>query len=191
MVYTTNASTYMGPVEIGLFVAMVLFGCSIVQGYLYFSTFRKDPLVFKAMVAATLALESAYIISVASCVWTMTISSVNDPSLLLVYPIGAELGLVFTIFISGITETFFIYRLVKFSKTLAFPALCGTISFLTVISGMIVAGEAFRMTSVAEFQTTQFRLINLLLVSDSACALLITTGMVYHLRKSRSRGLPR
>ncbi|KAH7906802.1 hypothetical protein BJ138DRAFT_577958 [Hygrophoropsis aurantiaca] len=135
-------------------------------------------------------LESAHIISVTSAVWTMTISSFNDPSLLVVFPIGADLGMVFTSLIGGITEAFFIYRLVKFSKTLAFPVLCGTLSLLTHISGIVIAGGAFKMTSGAEFVATQFKLVTVGLVSDTVCALLITGGLVYHLKKSRRRGLP-
>ncbi|KAH7925905.1 hypothetical protein BV22DRAFT_1033513 [Leucogyrophana mollusca] len=187
---TVNVSAFIGPVELGVVVAIFLFGCSVVQGYIYYSTFRRDPWFFKVLVAVVLALEAAHVSSTVACMWSMTVTTYGNPLALAVFPVGADLAIVFTSLISWVVQGFFIYRLTKFSKTKTFPLLCVVICVLTHTTGLVVAGEAFAMTSLTLFESAQFRLITMSLTAQAVCDLTITVGMVYHLRNRRKSGFP-
>ncbi|KAH7909890.1 hypothetical protein BJ138DRAFT_1114570 [Hygrophoropsis aurantiaca] len=185
-----DVSVLIGPVELGVVVAIFLFGCSIVQGYIYYSTFRKDPWFFKVLVASVLAVETAHVMSVTACMWSMTVATYGNPVALTVFPTGADLAILFTSLISAIVQGFYVFRLTRFSKTRILPAFCAAVSASAHITSLVIAGKAFAMKSLAQFESANFRLITLCLASDVVCDLALTCGMVYHLRNRRKSGFP-
>ncbi|KAH7906495.1 hypothetical protein BJ138DRAFT_1129857 [Hygrophoropsis aurantiaca] len=184
-----NISAIIGPVELGVAVAIFLFGCSIVQGYIYYSTFREDPWVFKVLVASVLALETGHIISINAYIWHITITTYGNPMGLAVFPAAADMAILFTGLISLAVQSFYVLRLTKFSDTRIFPAICAAISVLANTTCLVIAGKAFAMKNLVQFESEISRLITVSLVAKVLCDLAITIGMVYHLRKCRS-GFP-
>lgn len=62
----TSPANQMGYVLIGVYVNLALFGVTLVQAWLYYTRYRKDPWVLKVTVAVLLALDTTN--SVADCV---------------------------------------------------------------------------------------------------------------------------
>ena len=46
----------LGPVELGVVFASILFGCAVVQTYVYYKKFPKDPWRIKALVCSNVCL---------------------------------------------------------------------------------------------------------------------------------------
>ncbi|KAH7909901.1 hypothetical protein BJ138DRAFT_1114579 [Hygrophoropsis aurantiaca] len=186
-----NVSILIGPVELGVAIAILLFGCSIVQGYIYYSTFRDDPWFFKVLVASVLTVETGHIMCISAYIWSMTVTTYGNPMALAVFPAAADMMIVSTTLISISVQSFYIFRLTKFSNTRIFPALCAAILVLANLTCLIIAGKAFAMESLVQFETAIFRLIAVSLTAKAVCDLAIAIGMVYHLRNRRKSGFPR
>ncbi|KAH7909900.1 hypothetical protein BJ138DRAFT_169349 [Hygrophoropsis aurantiaca] len=182
---TTNVGVLIGPVELGVFVAIFLFGCSVVQGYIYYSTFRDDPWYFKFLVTSALTVETAHIMSIAAYVWNTTVTTYGNPGALTVFPAGADMAILCTSLVSWLVQSFYIVRLARFSNTRVFPAICAAISALSNITSLVIAGKAFVMNNLAQFESAIFRMITVSLAAKAVCDLAIAIGMVYHLRKRR------
>ncbi|KAH7909906.1 hypothetical protein BJ138DRAFT_1154179 [Hygrophoropsis aurantiaca] len=187
LVPTINVSVLIGPIELGATVAAFLFGCSVVQGYVYYSTFINDSWVFKALVALVLLLETAQVMSAVSCMWSLTVASYGNPLALAVFPPGADLVILFSCLGGAVVHTFFIYRLTMLSKSRVLPVLCAIFAIITHVCGLIVTGNAFRMTNLVDYESTQFRLITMALVGEAVCDMAITMGLLYHLSGYRRK----
>ncbi|KAH7909905.1 hypothetical protein BJ138DRAFT_1102304 [Hygrophoropsis aurantiaca] len=93
----TDVSVFIGPIELGILVAVFLFGCSVIQGHTYYSTFKSDPWILKALVTVALLLEAAKVISGASSLWFLTVTSYGNPQAAFAkFPPAADLVILFS-----------------------------------------------------------------------------------------------
>ncbi|KAH7927678.1 hypothetical protein BV22DRAFT_1127245 [Leucogyrophana mollusca] len=182
---TFQPDLVIGPLELGTVVTSVLFGCAIIQAYVYYSKFTADRWIIKAMVATMIALEAAHLACLADSLWVMTITTYGYPGKLVVLPYSGDLLIIFSAIISCCVQVFFIYRLYKLSGSTVLPLICLGMSAVFTIPGFIIAAAACRMTSVVQFEIEQFRAITTSLVAGAACDVMITTVLTYHLVKIR------
>jgi len=180
-----NAAEIIGPIELGVIVSMLLYGCALVQAYVYFSKFKSDPLFFKLVVFGTLALELGHGACVSSLLWTATISTYGHPQSLAVFPYSADVTIIITILVQLLVQGFFIYRLAKLCKMWLLPGLCIALCIGGHGLGFYVSARAVAMTSLAEFRTTQKVTILLSLILDGVRDVAVTAGLVFYLWQMR------
>ncbi|KIJ68851.1 hypothetical protein HYDPIDRAFT_107117 [Hydnomerulius pinastri MD-312] len=181
------AKYILGPVEIGVIITAFLFGCAVIQTYVYYSRFPEDPRKFKTLVAAVIAFEFAHLASTISAFWTISVIEFGNE--LVVLPLGGDLAVFFTTPICFTVQAFFTFRMWRLSNTLLLPLFCLTLSILVFISGLTLTGAAVGMTNLAEFEQTRSWLITSSNVLAAVCDTSITLGLAYFLKQKRSLSL--
>ncbi|OJA20752.1 hypothetical protein AZE42_12282, partial [Rhizopogon vesiculosus] len=99
-----NPYTIIGPVVLGGLVNASLFGCLVIQTYVYYANFVKDHRAIKVMVAAVFATQIAHLICVSATLWSVSVSAYGDPSKFQVFPWGADAAILFTSITGALVE---------------------------------------------------------------------------------------
>ncbi|KAG1755404.1 hypothetical protein EDB19DRAFT_1901621 [Suillus lakei] len=180
-----NAYVMIGPVVLGALVNACLFGCLIVQTYVYYANFANDHRAIKFTVAAVFASQIAHVICVSSSLWNVAVSAYDDPLRLQVFPWGADATILFTAITGVLVESSFAFRLWKLSKSLSLPLLSLALCLVAKLASLLIAVKAFMMTNLATFAHDQNMLITLSLTSRVVCELILTMAIAWYLRKQR------
>ncbi|KAG2152521.1 hypothetical protein BD769DRAFT_1770340 [Suillus cothurnatus] len=185
-VATFNASITVGPVVLGALVATCLFGCLVVQTYVYYANFANDHRVIKFTVAAVFATQIAHVMCVSATLWNTAVSAYDDPLKLQILPLAAAAIILFTGITGALVESYFAFRLWKVSKKLLLPFLSLVLCIIAQVVSLVISTQAFKTTSIAVFETDQSMTITLALTSRVLCDLILTLSMVWCLKKQRS-----
>ncbi|KAG1744287.1 hypothetical protein EDB19DRAFT_1906856 [Suillus lakei] len=180
-----DARLVIGPMQICGLLNAALFGCLGCQSYLYFARFMDDHLALKATVSAVTLLQLGHFICVMSTLWTMTVSSYGDPSQLEVAPLAIDLAAPLCGFTVFIVQSFYVFRLWKFTGSLLLPIICEALSVGAQALTLILTARAVSMTDLATFGDTQFLLIALVFIVRAACDVVTTAGTAWSLRNKR------
>ncbi|KAJ8581638.1 hypothetical protein M405DRAFT_777237 [Rhizopogon salebrosus TDB-379] len=181
----------IGPVVLGALVNASFFGCLVIQTYFYYANFAKDHRTIKLMVVVVFAMQIAHLICVSATLWNMAVSAYDDPSKLQVFPLATDATILFTCITGGIVELYFSFRLWKLSKGLILPLFSLALCLVAQCLSLVIAVEAFSMTSVAEFAVDQSTIITVSLTSRAVYDLITAMGLVWYLMKQRSTALSR
>ncbi|KAG2156349.1 hypothetical protein DEU56DRAFT_937435 [Suillus clintonianus] len=176
----------IGPVVLGALVNACLFGCLIVQTYVYYANFGNDRRAIKITVAAIFASQIAHVTCVSASLWNVAVSTYGDPLRLQVFPWGADATILFTAITGVLVESPFAFRLWKLSKSLYLPLLSLALCLAAQSVSLVIAVRAFNMKSLATFAHDQNTLITLSLTSRVVCELTLTMAIAWYLRKQRS-----
>ncbi|KAI6146232.1 hypothetical protein BKA82DRAFT_4418811 [Pisolithus tinctorius] len=130
-----NSISFLGPTLVSLVVSGILYGCALVQTYVYFALFPKDSWKFKTLlkllVAFEMFLQSAHLGFLFLLMWQLEDFEENDL-------LGPTFAALITIMLSGpiafCTQAFFVFRLYTFSHKKALPVFC---SFLVIAQFVI------------------------------------------------------
>jgi len=150
----------IGAVFIGMVVSAILYGLCLLQTFLYFQKYVKDPWYTKTAVATLVTFDTIHMIIVPMGVYHYVIANYHDPSRLqyLTWPITME-GM-FVVFNSTIVQVFYIYRAWRLSKGyfhlfLVFILLllcgnfCTSITWISISMKMSKWYELSRISSLA------------------------------------------
>ncbi|KAG1722899.1 hypothetical protein EDB19DRAFT_1916402 [Suillus lakei] len=185
-VATFNAYIIVGPVVLGSLVDAGLFGCLIIQTYVYYANFANDHRAIKLTVAAVFAMQIAHMICVSSTLWNTAVSSYDDSLKLQILPLGADATILFTGITGALVESYFAFRLWKLSKRLPLVLLSLVFCVIAQVVSLVITVKAFNMTSVTAFEIDQNTPITLSLTSRVLCDLILTLSIAWYLRKQRT-----
>ncbi|PPQ71709.1 hypothetical protein CVT26_007626 [Gymnopilus dilepis] len=106
----------MGAMMIGVIVSAVLHGITLMQAYVYYTTYRKDVWYLKALVLTTVSFDAIHLALISSAVYHYVITDYhNEDSLrILNWPVLMEA--LFTGVNAGIVQTFYTFRVWRLSK---------------------------------------------------------------------------
>ncbi|KAH7925906.1 hypothetical protein BV22DRAFT_1128675 [Leucogyrophana mollusca] len=180
-----DVAAVVGPVNITTVVTALLFGCSIIQTYIYYGAFAKDRHIIKIMVVAVMILELAHLACAVDSMWYLSITVYVNPQKLAVWPVSGILMVPITVVIRFLVQFYFTFRLWKLSDATLLSISCTILSLVAAATGFAVAGTAFGMTDLNDYCATQRPLITLFLVSQAVADATITLALVYHLRQKR------
>ncbi|KAG2143577.1 hypothetical protein DEU56DRAFT_910711 [Suillus clintonianus] len=181
-----NAYVIVGPVVLGALIDACLFGCLIIQTYVYYANFANDHRAIKLTVAAVFATQIAHVICVSATLWYIAVSAYDDSLKLQTLPLGADATILFTGITGALVESYFAFRLWKLSKRLPLVILSLVLCAVAQVISIVVTAKAVNMTSVAAFEIDQNVLITLSLTSRVLCDLILTLSIAWYVRKQRS-----
>ncbi|KAI6045840.1 hypothetical protein EDC04DRAFT_2028311 [Pisolithus marmoratus] len=171
---------YLGPVLVALVLSGVLYGCAVVQTYVYYKLFPKDSWKFRILVASEMCLQTAHLASVVLCVWQTVMTNYDRRP--------QAVGLAMTIAISAVlngpiafcTQAFFVFRLYTFSQKKALPAFC---SFLVVtqLAFSLMCSIALVATGGLSFDPWGWLFVSMLFITICADTT-ISVSMSYYLK---------
>ncbi|KAG2042141.1 hypothetical protein BDR03DRAFT_944648 [Suillus americanus] len=181
-----NASIIVGPVVLGTLVGTCLFGCLVIQTYVYYANFVNDHRAIKFTVAAVFATQIAHVMCVSATLWNTTVSAYGDPSKLQILPSTAAATILLTGITGALVESYFAFRLWKVSKKLLLPFLSLVLCIIAQVVSLVITVQTFKTTNIAVFAIDQNTSITLALTSRVLCDLILTLSMAWYLKKQRS-----
>ncbi|KAJ7916720.1 hypothetical protein B0H13DRAFT_1996844 [Mycena leptocephala] len=127
---TFDAAPTIGALEIGILVAVCLFGA--VSAVLYYTRFPSDSLFIKSLVSCLVwSLDLSHTIAICNAIYIITVQQYGHPEHL-------EFG-------------WFAYRLFKFSHSIYLPLLCCVLSTLRACGSVVVGVLSFQGITVSTF----------------------------------------
>ncbi|CAA7270107.1 unnamed protein product [Cyclocybe aegerita] len=176
----------LGALCIGVLISVFLFGIATVQAYIYYSNFPEDKVKLKILVAVVWILELAHCISICHSLYFFTISSYGDPRALIKPPSTLYLTIIFSGFIVPIVQAFFAERVRVISGRLLIPIVCWTLSVVRFSMSLVASAEAFRMTTLEQYQKDWKWLLTTVLAMGAATDIIVAAALCFYLRAQRS-----
>ncbi|KAI6013670.1 hypothetical protein BKA83DRAFT_4359072 [Pisolithus microcarpus] len=169
---TNYTTAHLGPILISLVLSGILYGCALVQTYVYYKLFPKDSWKLKALTAHLALLVVG--------VWqTVVTDFFQRPQVLGLAP-TTIIGVLFSAPIPFCTQVFFVFRLYTFSRKKALLIFC---SFLVV--AQFVFTLMVNISTIAagglSLQSWQWSIISSLFITICADAV-IAVSMSYYLK---------
>jgi len=167
-------------------VSAVLHGITLLQAFIYYTNYKKDMWVLKALVLTTVSFDAIHLGLISHAVYHYVISGYHDPNGLRYITWTVVIEALFTGVNGGIVQTFYTLRVFRLSKRNYF--LSGIIVFL--ILSTTGCGVAWVILSM-QFQTYQQLLtISPLTITINALSttvdVLIASSLFIMLHKSRT-----
>ncbi|KIJ62688.1 hypothetical protein HYDPIDRAFT_30280 [Hydnomerulius pinastri MD-312] len=176
----------VGPALVGGMIASCLFGCAVLQVHGYYRHFPSDPKVLKALVMVVMTLTLGHVICVMAWMWALTVSAFGNPDKITIYSTPRAANVILTPFICILSQSFFIFRLFRMSRSFWLLSLCAVLSLLNLAGTLVIAIKALNQSLVTNGFNTPDWLTVLAMVCGTTCDLIITTGLVYTLQQQRS-----
>jgi len=105
----------MGSMLLGVIISAVLYGISVLQSLLYFTRYDRDPLYLKALVAATVVLDSLHLTFVIHTMYHYLITNYYNQGALQVMIWSVALEAVPTGVTAALVQSFYAYRVWRMS----------------------------------------------------------------------------
>ncbi|KAH9933209.1 uncharacterized protein BXZ73DRAFT_101171 [Epithele typhae] len=179
------ASATYGPIFIGVVFNVLLYGVTITQTYIYFTTFKKDRIRMKAFVGLLLLCDTVNCAFDITFLYTALVTNFGNVSALTTATWVFATDAAMTAIIGSLVQLFFAWRVqVLTNNTLAVVviAACAIIQLLGGIGSSIATGM---IPEFVEFR--RFKVIVIIWLSFSAMAdCLITIVLVGYLRRHKT-----
>ncbi|KAI6143760.1 hypothetical protein BKA82DRAFT_158180 [Pisolithus tinctorius] len=176
-----NAELTLSPALVGTTLASCLFGCSVIQTFGYYSD---SGIGFNS---PTRLLTLVHIVCVIYWTWMVTVAAFGKPNEVTIFTPSRGANLVITPFICYLVQLFFAFRLYRFSGSWLLAIVCSVLGGISFIGTLVDAARALNRQSLGGNMNAQYWLTILTLVSGATCDLIITAGLVFHLRKQRAK----
>ncbi|KAF8180535.1 hypothetical protein K438DRAFT_1976722 [Mycena galopus ATCC 62051] len=138
-----------GAMLIGIFVAIFFQGILSVQAYIYYENFPEDSRILKSLVAALWTLDFAHLILICQAMYHYLISSWGDNAALMQTTIPLNMHLVLLSISTVTCQSFFLYRVWRFTKNNILTVILAAGSLTTGILDNVMAAQAIENTSIA------------------------------------------
>ncbi|KAF9480735.1 hypothetical protein BDN70DRAFT_978004 [Pholiota conissans] len=180
--FIVQTDAVLGAVEVSTFIALILFGISLSQGYAYFRTWSEsDGMGMKFLVGIILFLEASHSFTASQTIYfdTVTHFITSQPNS---YPLCTTVLL--ETLITVIVQCFFCYRIFRLSENFLVTATCLTLSFLRFIGGLALTVESFmdvpnNPNGVVFVERLAWLVTSALAVGGAADVLIAATMTVY------------
>ncbi|KIJ64959.1 hypothetical protein HYDPIDRAFT_111660 [Hydnomerulius pinastri MD-312] len=186
-----NYDLSIGPTQVGVVLASILFGGAIVQTFTYYKKFPRDHWILQSLFAFEICLSIPHLACAAAAVWRTTVSNYSEPASLVILPQPASIAIILSAPIAFCVEFFFIFRLYKLSQKLVLPAFCVFFALVQLGFTITLGVAGYNNTNLLSFEAQWGWLLTSVLGISPTCALMITIGLSYQLYKMRKNGLKR
>ncbi|KAF7302250.1 hypothetical protein MIND_00792000 [Mycena indigotica] len=179
----------LGPLEIGVLLAVALFGVTTTQAYAYYRRFPGDSWKLKLFVLVVWLFETLHVVSVAQTLYVCSVRDYNRPQGLVYVPIGILVSFFANGVNSALIQAFFGIRIFRLSKghyrIIAFliwflSAAQFVLAFLPLIAGALMGPIA-----LIDFVSQEDWSVYSTMAISVACDFLIVFGLVYRLWSQR------
>ncbi|KAF8148435.1 hypothetical protein B0H34DRAFT_737033 [Crassisporium funariophilum] len=180
-----DAHGTLGALSVGVLISCFLFGIVTVQTYIYYSRFPDDQPKWKYLVAFVWILELAHCISICHSLYILTISNYGHPEALVKPPVSLFLAIILSGVLAFVVQGFFAERVRIVSGKRLIPIICWVLVGIQYIMHLVAAAEAFKMTTLAEYEKEWKWLISSMLAVGAAVDLIIAAVLCYYLKQQK------
>ncbi|EIW80013.1 hypothetical protein CONPUDRAFT_74297 [Coniophora puteana RWD-64-598 SS2] len=178
------AEAAQGPILIGIFINLILYGIRCAQAFIYWSTFKKDRISMQLFVGLLLIADTVKVVFDMIYIYDGLVVHFGDDSYIAVANWLFNTDPALNGIIGAIVQAFFAWRVRQLTRNnWAF----GAIVFFLMMEGLCGIGTAIACQIIPEFQNFQrFEVIVILwLASAALCDCIVTASLVYHLQTQR------
>ncbi|KAJ7112807.1 hypothetical protein C8R43DRAFT_133177 [Mycena crocata] len=186
-----DAAPTIGALQIGVLFGVCLFGAVTVQVLLYYARFPHDPYALKGLVALVWCLDLGHTVAISNSIYVITVVQYGHPELLIFVPNSLNFGTLLSGFIAPIEQSWFAYRLYKFSHSCYLPLLCVFLSALRACASIALGVIILRHTTVSDFIENWGWMIVTMLVVGVATDIILVLSLCYYLSAWRGDGFKR
>ncbi|KAJ7229072.1 hypothetical protein GGX14DRAFT_616637 [Mycena pura] len=177
-----DLSLTMGPIIIGAFLCVFLFGLICMQTVNYLKSFPNDSLSSKCIVISIWALQLVYTACICQGAYTMSVTDFGQISALLFAPWGLNAAVIVGSLIDHGARAFFVARIYRVTKALCISLfLWTTIAFLLGVS-LVLGAEAIRSKSIPITAEKWRWLYELLFFGDAALDIVDACVLCFYLK---------
>ncbi|KAJ7447637.1 hypothetical protein FB451DRAFT_1535773 [Mycena latifolia] len=184
------AST-LGALEIGVILAIFLFGVLTGQVYVYFSGYPGDPWGFKFIVTLVWILDLGHTIAICRLMYTITVTGYGQPELLSIPPKSLDISILLSGSIGPLEQGWFTYRLYKFTKTLFLPLICVVLSLARLGGSTALFVISLHGGTVQEYNARQMWLIEAVVIVGALVDVILVVALCFYLNFWRTGGFRR
>ncbi|KLO13766.1 hypothetical protein SCHPADRAFT_345517 [Schizopora paradoxa] len=184
-----DLSSSYGVAYWGFIVSAVLYGCIIVQGYIYFSCYPKDSWLLKSFVATMIILDGGITVLAAESFNYLLIKKYGDASVLLVMNDAILSEYILTWLVVTASQIFYASRVYIVNKKFWYiPAMIGLLALGSQAAIIVLFVKLFREHRLVEnLAKREFVVLSCLTGGMSSAADIISTGaMCYFLASHRT-----
>ncbi|KAJ7746582.1 hypothetical protein B0H16DRAFT_940524 [Mycena metata] len=180
-------ANFVGGIEIGALLAVVLLGMVTVQIYVYYINFPHDSRVIKALIAIVWMTETAHVVGICYGLYRITVTRYGQLELPLPLELctAAILGNVIHPLVQAIF-TARIYQLGHTPQNRFITAICWAISGFTLGATILLSLKVFNATSIDQFEDDWAWLVLGLFSATAGVDLIIAATMFYYTLKNRA-----
>jgi len=147
-----NIDAILGPHEVGVMVAIFLFGLVTIQTFSYYRKYPDDHKALKALVGFIWTLLFSHTILGAFSLYRRTITNYGRPATLVAYPEGMCGAFSISGVIGSTVQSYFAYRLRKLSGRLFISLTCWTLSLARVGALFFISVSSCQAETVQQFE---------------------------------------
>ncbi|ORY88199.1 hypothetical protein BCR35DRAFT_22076 [Leucosporidium creatinivorum] len=180
-----GVESLLGPFVIEVVIASTLFGITLTQAGRYYQHCESDPKVLIIAISVLYLLGFFHIATTSTTLYTYTVLHFGDYAYLVIPPWSFPIGAALTGIFSGVAQVYFarqVYILGGRKKLL--PALILFFALLSTTFAIICSGFGYHLGDFRKFDDFEYGVL-IWLCTAAACDVLITSGIVFHLRKHR------
>jgi len=180
----------LGAILIGCFIAVALSGIVAFQACIYFRLYPQDKPIHKLMVAVVWILDIAHTVIICTSAWIYLIANFGNVQAHVegVVPVTVALSIGVTAFITLITHTYFLHRLLHLSKNRFLVYSTWLLVLGRITCGLTTTVTLAHYQNFPKFTAKYSTVFTLGLTFSSAADVAITFGMCFYLQENR-RGL--
>ncbi|KAJ7136133.1 hypothetical protein C8R44DRAFT_769776 [Mycena epipterygia] len=191
MTTTPAVDATLGAIEIGMMLALFLFGILSMQVCSYFRKFTHDTWQLKLFVGAIWMAELMHTVLTCILTYAKTVSFFGDFGEVSRINRSLSFSFVVSAAIGPSVQGFYAYRILRLSGHRFIPIICWILCSLQVINTMAVSVTSFNIPTVYEYKDRLGWLITSSLSISASTDVLITSTTCYFLRLQRDIGLRR
>ncbi|KAJ7065783.1 hypothetical protein C8F01DRAFT_1228991 [Mycena amicta] len=183
----------VGALQVGVLVAVCLFGAVTVQTILYFTRFPSDTLLLKALVTLVWCLDFSHTLAICYGVYEITVVQYGHPELLEYLPVSLNLAALISGFVGPLQQAWYAYRVYKFGKSPYVPCISMSLSVMRLAMSITLGASVLSASpiSVADFSERWGWLVESLLLVGAVNDLLLVWALCFYLSRWRGEGFER
>ncbi|KAJ7050315.1 hypothetical protein C8F01DRAFT_1264200 [Mycena amicta] len=177
----------LGAWLIGLVLSSCIFGITTLQVYLYFTKFsRRDGAVLKSFVGVLLVIDAIHLVLVTTSFYSTSVTNFGDYTTIIQPPWSLLAQVVVGVVLSTMVQIFYAYRIWLLSqKSLFIPMLVVLCAWGELAMSIVYTHKGFEVKFIKN-AAQELPYSTAALALEVACDVLISGGMVYNLRRSKS-----
>lgn len=181
----SDVDTTYGRTFLGLIISAILFGVTILQTFLYYRNYPKDPKFIKIMVFVLWALDLAQLVLSTITIYWYLVTNFNNPPALAKTFWSMNVQTDCNGLIGLIVECFFARRVFILSKNYFLTGVILLLSLIHFALGIVFTIDSFALPSASDFDQLIW-VTSAGLGSAAAADILVAISLCYYLLKSKT-----
>ncbi|KAI6135231.1 hypothetical protein EV401DRAFT_890502 [Pisolithus croceorrhizus] len=179
---TLYVTSPVGPIVVSLVLSGVLYGCALVQTYVYYKLFPKDDWKLRALVAFEMAFQTVQLILLFLGVWQTVVITYSRSQITSSLVNTTVVGMIIGAPSAFCVQAFFIFRLHSFSRRKPLPVFCSILITIQLAFTLTVGASS---SEVVAFQKWQGFIVSTLFIAICVDTT-IAASMSYYLKGSKT-----